>query len=80
MQSEYAVTLLLLVLRRVNNSHTLPLFNPFISSHLSPLLELLFKLSTFESTDYAEECAKYLLLTEEILLSLYHAGYFGQPE
>jgi hypothetical protein len=80
MQSEYAVTLLLIVLRRVNNNHTLDLFTPFVSHHLQTLLNLLFKLSSFESTDYAEECAKYLLLTEEILLTLFHAQYFTQPD
>jgi hypothetical protein len=65
--------MLLIILRRVNNERTAL---PSQFQHLETLANLLFKLHAMESNQYDEECAKYLLLTEEILISLHLEGFF----
>lgn len=80
LQTEYALTLLLLILRRLNNNHTLPLFNAFMPQHLNHLLEILFKIPTLSTADYEEECTKYLILIEDLLLSLHFIGYYKSGE
>jgi hypothetical protein len=75
------MTLLLLILRRVNNTlakkdeaAAKEMSKAFLSQYHQDLVKILFKIP--KTAEYDEEAAKYFLIIEEILLSLKHAGYF----
>jgi hypothetical protein len=79
MLGEYAMVLLLVVLRRVNNAKgESEISRIFVQARGEDLVKTLFAIPM--QAEYDEEAAKYFLLIEEILLSLGKIGYFLQNE
>ena len=75
------MALLLLILRRVNNTlakkeegGVQEISKAFLAQYHQGLVSILFKVP--KTAEYDEEAAKYFLMIEELLLSLKHAGYF----
>ena len=74
---EYGMTLLLVVLRRINGDEIrkTELAQAYLQpSTLEALVKTMFALPVH--SEYDEEAAKYFLLSEEILLALAAVGYF----
>jgi hypothetical protein len=79
--SEFAMTLFLLILRRVNNSslkQMSPLTSAYIGQYHEEIAKTLFLIP--RQAEYDEEAAKYFLIMEEILISLKHANYFEDSQ
>lgn len=75
------MTLMLVVLRRVNNTGYKgdnPVSRGFIERNAPELVRVLFEVPS--QTEYDEEAAKYFLIIEEILLSLALVGYLNEAQ